>query len=204
VVPFVRFSRDRRGYESVYLMHVVAGPAGPPRPCVLYCFRTPPGVKVGRLPFDEEARRALEARYPELTFDWKRISEAQPPVIAEEPWRERRRVERAMKQARAGERRKTTDEPAPRSTSGRSADAALTAVEAVGPGTDGETTPAGAVAGTRRKRRRRRGRPQNAGADGPVQPDAAAGLGGEAPVEPIQSAVPAPADQAAESPAETS
>ena len=45
------------------------GDATPPR--ILYWFRTPPGVKVGREPFDEAARHALESEYPNLVFDWK-------------------------------------------------------------------------------------------------------------------------------------
>jgi hypothetical protein len=60
---------------------------------------------VGREPFDESLRRALEAQYPDVTFDWEKLRKMAiaPPDV--EPWRERRRVERAAKQARqAGER----------------------------------------------------------------------------------------------------
>jgi hypothetical protein len=102
-VPFVRFSRDKRGYEHVYLVQAshTRGDATPAR--ILYWYRTPPGVKVGREPFDEAARRALESEYPNIVFDWKRIINAPMPPPEAENWRERRRVERAMRQARAAE-----------------------------------------------------------------------------------------------------
>jgi hypothetical protein len=96
-VPFVRVSRDKRGYEHTYLIQ-------PPR--VLYWFRTPPGIKVGRTPFDRDTQRAIEAQNPGVVFDWPRIvSTAVAPPIAKdvEHWRERRRAERAVKRARAAE-----------------------------------------------------------------------------------------------------
>jgi hypothetical protein len=40
---------------------------------MLYWFRTPPNVKVGRLPLDEEAIRTVEAKNPDVTFDWKKM-----------------------------------------------------------------------------------------------------------------------------------
>jgi hypothetical protein len=40
---------------------------------VLYWFRTPPGVKVGRSALDEDAIRLLEELNPEVEFDWTRI-----------------------------------------------------------------------------------------------------------------------------------
>jgi hypothetical protein len=43
------------------------------RPRLLYWFRTPPGVKVGRAALDEEAIRLLEELNPEVEFDWTRI-----------------------------------------------------------------------------------------------------------------------------------
>ena len=65
-MPFVRFSRDRRGYEHVYLVHtpVKRGKSGRAR--VLYWYRSPPAAKVGREAFDEGVRRALEQQYPDL------------------------------------------------------------------------------------------------------------------------------------------
>jgi hypothetical protein len=105
-VPFVRFSRDKRGYEHVYLVHASGHRRGkPPAPRVLYWYRTPPGVKVGREPFDETTRRALEGQYPNLIFDWEQITSTPVPPPDPEPWRERRRAERLARQARAVEER---------------------------------------------------------------------------------------------------
>ena len=101
----MRFARDKRGYEYVYLVHDSARGGRPSRPVVLYWYRTPPGVKVGRPPFDEEVRQRLEAQNPEIRFDWRAITSAQPPPPDAEHWRERRRAEKAAKQARIKEER---------------------------------------------------------------------------------------------------
>ena len=99
-MPFVRFSRDRRGYEHLYL--VDSKEHGRSR--VIYWFRTPPGVKVGRSPFDAATQRSLEQQYPDVTFDWPQIVAARmPPPTPVENWREKRRAERAFKRARAEE-----------------------------------------------------------------------------------------------------
>lgn len=99
-MPFVRVSRDKRGYEHIYLVHAATRRGKPSRPCILYWFRTPPGVIVGREPFDQSVRRALEAQNPGVTFEWDKLVKMalSPPDV--EPWRERRRTERAAKQAR--------------------------------------------------------------------------------------------------------
>jgi hypothetical protein len=46
---------------------------GRSRARILYWFRTPPGVRVGRAALDPEAIRLIEQRNPELAFDWPRI-----------------------------------------------------------------------------------------------------------------------------------
>jgi len=97
-LPVVRFSRDRRGYEHTYLVDVSTR-AGKPTSRLLYWFRTPPGVKVGREPFDDEMRRTLESQYPDLTFDWKTIV-ATPMPVPTVDWRSRRLADRAAKAAR--------------------------------------------------------------------------------------------------------
>jgi hypothetical protein len=103
-VPFLRFARDKRGYEHTYLVHESGGRGRPARARVLYWFRTPPGIRVGREPFDEEARRRIELHNPGVTFDWKAIASTPiPPVPEVEHWRERRRIERAAKVARREE-----------------------------------------------------------------------------------------------------
>jgi hypothetical protein len=102
-VPFVRFSRDRRGYEHTFLVHE-SGARGRSRSRVLYWFRTPPGIKVGREAFDDEVRRKIESENPGIAFDWPAIaSTPMPPIPEVEHWRERRRAERAAKAARREE-----------------------------------------------------------------------------------------------------
>jgi hypothetical protein len=89
-MPFLRFTRDRRGYESTCVLHTYRrGRKQHSR--ILYWFRTPPHVKVGRLPLDEDAIRAIEEANPDLTFDWPKMLKLQvkPPEPA--PVREGRR-----------------------------------------------------------------------------------------------------------------
>ena len=71
-MPYLRFSRDKRGYENTYVLHA-GGTGGKSRPRMLYWFRTPPNVKVGRLPLDAEAIRAVEVHNPDVTFDWNKM-----------------------------------------------------------------------------------------------------------------------------------
>ncbi|HEY2906719.1 MAG TPA: hypothetical protein VGJ29_12535 [Vicinamibacterales bacterium] len=68
---------------------------------MLYWFRTPPNVRVGRGPFDPAAQRALELQYPDVAFDWQKLIDTPvpPPPPDVERWRERRKNERAAKQA---------------------------------------------------------------------------------------------------------
>ena len=70
---------------------------------VLYWYRTPPGVRVGREPFDDSMRRAIEAQNPDIVFDWRKIVETPIPSAETEKWRERRRAEKAEKAARRAE-----------------------------------------------------------------------------------------------------
>ena len=187
-MPFVRFSRDRRGYEHVYL--VDARDHGRSR--VIYWFRTPPGVKVGRSPFDSATQRSLEQQYPDVKFDWSQIVAARmPPPAPVENWREKRRAERAFKRARAEEATEVADveqlQAEPMASEGDSAEVdepvdppgeEVAGVEADLHGSsEGEEPSSVSVvqpspnpaSGTRRKRRRRRrgrrpdARPDSAG-----------------------------------------
>ena len=102
-MPFLRFSRDKRGVESFALVHTATNRRGKSRPRVLYWFRTPPDIKVGRQPFDPAVRRALEVQNPDIAFDWRAIVETPIPSADADKWRERRRAERAAKFAAAAE-----------------------------------------------------------------------------------------------------
>jgi hypothetical protein len=97
----LRFCRDKRGYEHFYLIE----PAGRTNTAarMLYWFRTPPGVTVGRDPFSEAIRGELEQAHPDVAFDWRRIVATPIPSADAERWRERRRAERALRQARRAE-----------------------------------------------------------------------------------------------------
>jgi len=152
-MAFLRFTRDKRGYEHFALVQPTTNRRGKVRTRILYWFRTPPNVKVGRQPFDEPLRRALEAQNPGVTFDWQNIIETPIPSADAEKWRERRRMERVERAARHAESEEdaTAEQP----------------VADVPPSTDEQTTeapPSDAVdvratpPEDRRRRRRRRGR----------------------------------------------
>jgi hypothetical protein len=98
-VAFLRFSRDKRGIENFYLVQSTTNRRGKVRQRVLYWYRSPPDVKVGREPFDQNVRRALETQYPDVEFDWRAIVETPIPSADADKWRERRRAERAAKHA---------------------------------------------------------------------------------------------------------
>ena len=70
-MPFVRYARDRRGYETLYVMHAFEGTGGSTgsggssrtaRVRVLYACRTVPYAKVGRMTIDETVQRRIETR----------------------------------------------------------------------------------------------------------------------------------------------
>ena len=89
-MPQLRFTRDKRGYENTYVMHSVRR-RGKARQHVLYWFRTPPNIRVGRAALDEEAIRAIEECNPGIAFDWGKILEGQPAPAPVEPVERRRR-----------------------------------------------------------------------------------------------------------------
>ena len=137
-MAFLRFSRDKRGYE----LHALVQPesrGGQSRPRVLYAFRTPPNIRVGRDPFDPETRRALEQSNPGVGFNWRQITETPIPAADAIDWRERRRTMKAAKQAAKREEAEQQAAPAPEQ--------------------DAQTAPAGESTSARRRRKRRgRGR----------------------------------------------
>jgi len=69
-VPFLRLTRDRRGFENTFLLH--ADQPGE-RPRMLYWYRTAPGIVLGRAPLDEDAIRNIEDQHPDIDFDWPAI-----------------------------------------------------------------------------------------------------------------------------------
>jgi hypothetical protein len=78
----LRFSRDKRGYENTFVVHT-GRRRGKSRSRILYWFRTPPGVRVGRSALDEDAIRQIEAHNPDVEFDWTRILKGQGAPVPE-------------------------------------------------------------------------------------------------------------------------
>ena len=171
-MAFLKISRDKRGYENYYLFD------GKGRPRLLFWFRTPPQVKVGRAPFSDEVRTMVEAQNPGVLFDWPRIIATPVPPPDVEHWRERRRAEKAAKRAaRAAEASEAAEAAAAAQSAdvvqpvaagagvvdgeaGKPADvdAAAAGVEAESPAAASEVeqgNPAAPASGHRRRRRRR-------------------------------------------------
>ena len=61
-MAFLRFTRDKRGYEHFYLVQPTTNRRGKVRTRILYWFRTPPERQSRPQPFDDALRRALERR----------------------------------------------------------------------------------------------------------------------------------------------
>src|SRR5262245_30635945 len=61
---------------------------------ILYVFRTPGGVRVGRDPLEPDVLRQIEAQYPDIAFNWALVRESQQLIeTAAEPRRRRPRRE---------------------------------------------------------------------------------------------------------------
>jgi hypothetical protein len=61
---------------------------------ILYVFRTPGGVRVGRDPLEADMQRQIEAQYPDIAFNWSAVRETQQVIeTAVEPRRRRPRRE---------------------------------------------------------------------------------------------------------------
>jgi hypothetical protein len=168
-MAFLRFTRDKRGYEHFYLVQPTTNRRGNVRTRILYWFRTPPNVKVGRQPFDDALRRALEAQNPGIAFDWQKIVDTPIPSADAEKWRERRRAERAERVARqveteeeegAGESPIAEDEPASSEQTAEAPSADVPEVRAAQP--DQQQQQQQEQRRRRRRRRGRRGRPDRA------------------------------------------
>ena len=82
-MPYLRFSRDSRGYENTYVLHTVQE-GRKVRPLMLYWSRTPPNVRVGRQPFDKDAIRMLEENNPGVAFEWNTILAAAATARADQ------------------------------------------------------------------------------------------------------------------------
>jgi hypothetical protein len=90
-VPFLRVIRDKRGYETTYLMHWCREGTRQ-RSRILYMFRTPGGVRVGREALEADVLKQIEAQHPDIEFDWNAVFHNQQVIeTATDPRRARKR-----------------------------------------------------------------------------------------------------------------
>jgi hypothetical protein len=110
-VPFLRVIRDKRGYETTYLMHWCRE-GNRQHSRILYVFRTPGGIRVGREALEADVLKQIEAQHPEIEFDWNAVFHNQQVVEAStEPRRPRKRP---STEAPAEPRQTQPQQPAPR------------------------------------------------------------------------------------------
>lgn len=69
-MPLIRLARDKRGIDTLYVLHQRRDARGEPRLRVLYFCAMPQGPQFGRAPLDVGTQRLLERRYPDVAFDW--------------------------------------------------------------------------------------------------------------------------------------
>ena len=110
-MPFLRVIRDKRGYETTYLMHWYReGTRQQSR--ILYVFRSPGGVRVGRPVLEPDVQRQLECQHPGIEFDWKTVLDNRQiiePSPEDHRPRKRRREEGESPQAPAVVAKPETD-----------------------------------------------------------------------------------------------
>jgi hypothetical protein len=100
-VPFLRYARDKKGYETTYVMHSYRGTPTSGDARVLYLFRSPAHIGVGRRALDDEARAGLEHTHPDLSFDWHSLVKDAAPIKVAPPVRPHGRESRPQRQAPA-------------------------------------------------------------------------------------------------------
>jgi hypothetical protein len=112
-VPFLRVIRDKRGYETTYLMHWCREGTRQ-RSRILYVFRTPGGIRVGRGALESEILKQIEAQHPDIQFDWSAVFHNQQ--VIETPPPEQRRPRKRSSAEAAPETPPAQQPPAPRFT----------------------------------------------------------------------------------------
>jgi hypothetical protein len=88
----LRVTRDRRGYDHIYLVEETRR-RGRSEGRLLYWCRLPGGMRVGRDPFDEDTRRRLERANPQTGFDWPSLSKTLASALAAARWAARQQQE---------------------------------------------------------------------------------------------------------------
>ncbi len=112
-MPFLRFTRDTRGYETTSVVHTFRR-RGKSRSRILYLFRTPANINVGRGALDEEAIRTIEESNPDLSFDWAKMLKLRAAAAAQPAERERGRRRSATPRAPQGRSKRSAPEGKPR------------------------------------------------------------------------------------------
>ena len=80
-MPFVRVTCDKHGVETTALLYTTRG-HGKGKARLLYWFRTPPDIRVGRAAIDDAAISQIEQAHPEIQFDWPQILHASKSLAA--------------------------------------------------------------------------------------------------------------------------
>ena len=120
-MPLIRLARDKRGLDTLYLLHQRRDARGEPRLRVLYFCAMPQGLQFGRPPLDESAQQLLERRYPDVEFDWpalqKDIEQRRLPAPALDPQVRRARPAKTERRPAASE--VAAEKPAEKSGAGK-------------------------------------------------------------------------------------
>ena len=111
----LRVTRDKRGYEHIYLI-ADGRRRGRTESRLVYWCRMPGGLRVGREPFDADTRETLERGNPDLVFDWPSLTKSLSQSLAAARWAARQERPGAGAPAGKGARR------APGRGDGRSGD----------------------------------------------------------------------------------
>src|SRR5687768_9454057 len=101
---------------------------------ILYVFRSPGGVRVGRESLEPEILRDIEANYPDIAFDWKAVLDNKQIVETAPEMRRPRKRRRSEEEAPAepGSPKPHSGEGGPKSHPSTSARGALSNVEGHG------------------------------------------------------------------------
>ena len=108
----LRVTRDKRGYEHIYLI-ADGRRRGRTESRLVYWCRMPGGLRVGREPFDADTRETLERGNPDLAFDWPSLTKSLSQSLAAARWAARQERPGAGAPAgkgataRSGSRRRT-------------------------------------------------------------------------------------------------
>ena len=100
----LRVTRDKRGYEHIYLI-ADGRRRGRAESRLVYWCRMPGGLRVGREPFDADTREALERGNPDLSFDWPSLTKSLGQSLAAARWAARQERPGGVAPAAKGPRR---------------------------------------------------------------------------------------------------